>query len=36
MKESIGLAALRYVFLPKLISGEIRIREAGKRVETVA
>ena len=35
-KESASLAALRDALLPKLISGEIRVRGAEKAVETVA
>ena len=36
MKEAASLAALRDALLPKLISGEIRVREAEKLVEAVA
>ena len=36
MKEAASLAALRDALLPKLISGEIRVREAERLVEAVA
>ena len=36
MTEAVSLAALRDALLPKLISGEIRVRESEKLVETVA
>ena len=35
MKEAVDLAALRDALLPKLISREIRVREAEKLVESV-
>ena len=36
MKEAVILAALRDALLPKLVSGEIRVRESEKLVEAVA
>ncbi len=34
-QESLTLMALRDALLPKLISGELRVREAEKRVEAL-
>ena len=36
MRESYTLAALRDTLLPKLISGEIRVTDAGKIAEAAA
>ena len=36
IKEAVSLAAFRDALLPKLISGEIRVRESERLVEAVA
>ena len=36
MKDAVGVANLRDALLPKLISGEIRVRESERLVEAVA